>query len=74
MTRTTLILVTFVMATGYGDSAIPTSPTPVIGTLVPTLTRCQKQLALFEVLLVRQRWCVAGISVSGLHLGSLASL
>ena len=30
MTRTTLILVTFVMATGYGDSAIPTSPTPVI--------------------------------------------
>ena len=40
----------------------------LIGTLVPTLTCSQEQIALCEVLLVRQRGCVAGIGVSGLHL------
>ena len=30
MSRTTLILIAFVLATGCGDSGNPTSPTPVI--------------------------------------------
>ena len=36
MSRTTLILVTFVLATGCGDSAIPTSPTSLTSLTSPT--------------------------------------
>ena len=44
MTRTTLILVTFVLATGCGDSGNPTSPTSPTPAVDPTSPTSPTQL------------------------------